>query len=874
MDNLNRKEKTDAAQRHTTTPVEIPIPPAPKMEKKVRVAERIRDKSILLKKINGCYVYELRKEEVCREVGSYGIYHILKPEVPDISIGRIVMFIGATGAGKTTLINTLVNYIFGVELEDPFRFMLVNERYTGASSSTKEVSAYIIHAQHGARFPHTLTVIDTPGFGDTDGLDHDKKIALNKANVPFHDTFPINNSPVFANPENFFGGKNTLRSRWDACFHKMQLFCERLEDCGAASLDITREVLDERLAIEDILQRLQEEIHSGLEKLSELKQRYNDEKHMRETKGTQENLQILADQFLGKQVEVQSLIHKAHASLIQLEEKAMKVDRTSLVDYINFLIQQEMYQGSTSKIEALEAALQTAMWLSSVRDQEEWNPFDQPLSDLKQIIYGFPLEDEDRDVQFLRQPKGFIQTIERIFLLHKKEKTNETQRQATMNVEVSTPAAPKLEEKVRVAERIRDKSIPLEKFNGFDVYELRKEEVCRKVGSYGIYHILKPDVSDISIGRIVMFTGATGAGKTTLINTIVNYILGVEFEDPFRFKLINEGDTGASSNTKEVSAYIIHAVVPRSKGILYPFRLDIVRIHAVGLVVPANIVRLTAEQMYIFDSVLEVFGNDVGKTFVALLTFSDGTEPLALKALNKANVPFHDTFPINNSPVFTNSKKFLLGGEATMKQLWNGCFDCIRLFCNRLEDCEAVSLAITKEVVNERTVVEDALQQLQEEIQKGLDKLSELGTYMKEKQAKNIMGAERHLHKLADEFLETQLEVQSLIHKAHTSLELLEEKAMKADKTSLVGYIDIMMKRESRPENVNALKTARDIAIQMDKLRISPGEDPFVVKLAELKKLGVDLSRSEDGSPVVVFSSGSQSAVKALAAFFKLKQRH
>ena len=239
------------------------------------------------------------------------------------------------------------------------------------------------------------------------------------------------------------------------------------------------------------------------------------------------------------------------------------------------------------------------------------------------------------------------------------------------------------------------------------------------------------------------------SGKTTSINTIVNYFLGVELEDPFRFKLINEGDTGASSSTIEVSAYIIHAQLgarfPHSLTVIdtpgfgdtngldhdqklveklksfYEMgkKLDIVRIHAVGLVVQANTIRLTAEQQYIFDSVLQVFGKDVGKTFVAMLTFADEAEPLALKALNGARVPVHGSFPFNNSPIFANPEKLRFGGKGELKRLWNSCFDKIRLFCDRLKDCEAVSLAITKEVVDERVAVEDTLQRLQEEMQKG-----------------------------------------------------------------------------------------------------------------------------------------------------------
>lgn len=38
--------------------------------------------------------------------------------------------------------------------------------------------------------------------------------------------------------------------------------------------------------------------------------------------------------------------------------------------------------------------------------------------------------------------------------------------------------------------------------------------------------------------KTIMLVGATGSGKTTLVDGIVNYAMGVSFEDPFRFTLV------------------------------------------------------------------------------------------------------------------------------------------------------------------------------------------------------------------------------------------------------------------------------------------------------------------------------------------------
>lgn len=38
--------------------------------------------------------------------------------------------------------------------------------------------------------------------------------------------------------------------------------------------------------------------------------------------------------------------------------------------------------------------------------------------------------------------------------------------------------------------------------------------------------------------KTIMLVGATGSGKSTLVDGIINYVMGVSFDDPFRFTLV------------------------------------------------------------------------------------------------------------------------------------------------------------------------------------------------------------------------------------------------------------------------------------------------------------------------------------------------
>ncbi|XP_020516320.2 cytolytic toxin-alpha [Labrus bergylta] len=191
----------------------------------------------------------------------------------------------------------------------------------------------------------------------------------------------------------------------------------------------------------------------------------------------------------------------------------------------------------------------------------------------------------------------------------------------------------------------------------------------------------------------IMLVGATGSGKSTLINGMINYIVGVNWEDDFRFNLIEEDESRSQteSQTSEVTVYKIN----HQEGFKVPFSLTIVDtpgfgdtrgvgrdreitdqirrlftsdngvwgIDAVCFVTQACLARLTATQRYVFDSVLSIFGKDVAENIQMLVTFADGKQPPVLEAINVSGVPCPKNdiglpvhFKFNNSALFADNR--------------------------------------------------------------------------------------------------------------------------------------------------------------------------------------------------------------------------
>ncbi|KAM4551212.1 uncharacterized protein PAE49_015074 [Odontesthes bonariensis] len=272
--------------------------------------------------------------------------------------------------------------------------------------------------------------------------------------------------------------------------------------------------------------------------------------------------------------------------------------------------------------------------------------------------------------------------------------------------------------------------------------------------------------------RTLVLFGAAGSGKSTLINGMINYIVGVEWEHSFRFRLVDEDQSRsqAHSQTSEVTVYKINHQegfridysliivdtpgfgdtrgIERDREIteqlrnLFSAQLGVSEIDAVCFVAQASSARLTPTQKYVFDSVLSIFDKDVAENIRILVTFADGQRPPVLEAIRESGVPCPKGkdgvpahFKFNNSALFADNGSAAAGSMSEDdddgnfdEMFWNmGTKNMKRFFAAlNLMETKISWKPMTKEVLRERKQLEFSVEGLQEQVRLGLAKLEEI----------------------------------------------------------------------------------------------------------------------------------------------------
>ena len=266
-----------------------------------------------------------------------------------------------------------------------------------------------------------------------------------------------------------------------------------------------------------------------------------------------------------------------------------------------------------------------------------------------------------------------------------------------------------------------------------------------------MYEIGKPTPGQPVIEKVLMLVGATGAGKTTLINGMVNYVQGVQWDDNYRVQLISYENAKSQSS---ITTYTIHPS-PKSR---FPHTLTIVdtpsfndakhdqlfqqiqeffsttlqgkkgidHIDGIGFVIQSSLARLTIENRML-TSIMSIFGSDVVDNIFMMITFADASKPPVMTAIKEANVKFNKIFKFNNSAIYASNSSESGSQEYDFNSMfWKLGMNSFKYFFEDFCHAEQVSLYLTKEVLRERKHLEVAHQAIQQQIDLDIAKLEEL----------------------------------------------------------------------------------------------------------------------------------------------------
>lgn len=251
---------------------------------------------------------------------------------------------------------------------------------------------------------------------------------------------------------------------------------------------------------------------------------------------------------------------------------------------------------------------------------------------------------------------------------------------------------------------------------------------------------------------VLMVVGQTGSGKTTLLNAYINYLMGINYEDDFRYLIIFEqfNKKQDESQTSEVTVYnikvpdgtIIQIIdtpgfgdtggikkdIEITQKIRQAFIDKLSSITCICFVAQSCNARLSANQKYIFNCILDLFGDDVKSNFICMLTFCDGAKPVILDSLQSKQFMFHEIIPYIQSPwfyKFNNSGIF----EKDIQNEFNLSFFNLGMksfkdFTQRVKSLKKISLNKSKEVLQERQHLEKQVEILQISLKEAIDKVN------------------------------------------------------------------------------------------------------------------------------------------------------
>ena len=269
-----------------------------------------------------------------------------------------------------------------------------------------------------------------------------------------------------------------------------------------------------------------------------------------------------------------------------------------------------------------------------------------------------------------------------------------------------------------------------------------------------VHRIYKCDIGEIhhetdKNHKVFMLVGATGVGKTTLINAMFNFISGIKWDSSIRFQLIEENNINreAVSQTESITAYTFHGtILPHcltiidtpgfgdTEGIegdaviteqikeflaLYHHH-GIKHINGIGFVLCNSDTRLTQTQEYIINSILSIFGRNTKISIFLMITHCDSKSPPVVTAIKKAQVPFINYYKFNNSALYSNNRVSITDDSLDDnfdEVYWEMGSSSLKDFFNKFQITKAIDILHSCQVLEQRFNYEAIVYGIKEQIE-------------------------------------------------------------------------------------------------------------------------------------------------------------
>ncbi|XP_036418768.1 uncharacterized protein LOC118802357 [Colossoma macropomum] len=253
--------------------------------------------------------------------------------------------------------------------------------------------------------------------------------------------------------------------------------------------------------------------------------------------------------------------------------------------------------------------------------------------------------------------------------------------------------------------------------------------------------------------KTILLVGETGTGKLTLINAMLNYMLGVKWEDRVWCEIIETKGDQTETQTSAVTVYDVFVEespfsltvidtpgygstggtendfkIAETLHELFRSRDGVHEIDAVCLVVKADTTRLTETQLYVFDAILSLFGFDVERNIVLLITHSTKKPTNTLRAIKESKVKCAKTsdgkpvyFSFNNfhCAEFQQEEEDETDYEAEYQSYrapWVKNEETLNKFFVFLNNVNPINLSLTESVLRKRKQLKAAINNLKDQI--------------------------------------------------------------------------------------------------------------------------------------------------------------